>query len=116
MNTIEKSKSIWGGLRKGFQNGKSKLAQGKCCGYDVGPDRELTINPDEAATVRWIFDQYTSTAAVEVQLPPAWKKKVSYLPLKNQNGTERHSISCSPMKNIRGGCCSRKLSAQELPK
>ena len=64
MNTIEKSESIRDGLRKGFQSGTSKLAQRKCYGYDVGPDGELTINPDEAATIRWIFDQYLSGSSL----------------------------------------------------
>ena len=64
MNTIEKSESIRDGLRKGFQSGTSKLAQRKCYGYDVGPDGELTINPDEAATVRWIFDQYLNGSSL----------------------------------------------------
>ena len=64
MNTIEKRESIRDGLRKGFQSGTSKLAQRKCYGYDVGPDGELTINPDEAATVRWIFDQYLNGSSL----------------------------------------------------
>ena len=65
MNTIEKSESIRDGLRKGFQSGTSKLAQRKCYGYDVGPDGELTINPDEATIVRRIFDQYLSGSSLE---------------------------------------------------
>ena len=64
MNTIKKSESIRDGLRKGFQSGTSKLAQRKCYGYDVGPDGKLTINPDEAAIVRWIFDQYLSGSSL----------------------------------------------------
>ena len=32
----------------------------KCYGYDVGPDGELTVNPDEAKVVCWIFEQYLS--------------------------------------------------------
>ena len=60
MNTIEKSESIRAGLRKGFQDGTSKMAQRRCYGYDTDPDGELVINPDEAAAVRWIFDRYIS--------------------------------------------------------
>ena len=60
MNVIQKNEAIRSGLQKGFQDGTSKLAQRKCYGYDVGPDGELIINPDEAAIVRWIFDQYLS--------------------------------------------------------
>ena len=58
MNIIEKSESIRVGLRKGFQDGTSKMAQRKCYGYDTGPDGELCINPEEAAVVRWIFERY----------------------------------------------------------
>ena len=58
MNIIEKSESIRAGLRKGFQDGTSKMAQRRCYGYDTGPDGELVINPDEAVVVRWIFERY----------------------------------------------------------
>lgn len=57
---IAKSKSIRDGLQKGFRNGTSKMAQRRCYGYDTGSDGELVINPDEAATVRWIFERYLS--------------------------------------------------------
>jgi len=60
MNIIEKSESIRVGLRKGFRDGTSKLAQRRCYGYDTGLDGELVINPDEAAIVRWIFGRYLS--------------------------------------------------------
>ena len=58
MNTIQKSETIKNGLRKGFQDGSSKMAKRKCFGYDVGPDGELAINPVEAQVVCWIFEQY----------------------------------------------------------
>ena len=58
MNIIKKSESIRAGLRKGFQDGTSKMAQRKCYGYDTGPDGDLVINPDEAVVVRWIFERY----------------------------------------------------------
>ena len=76
MNTIEKSESIRDGLRKGFQSGTSKLAQRKCYGYDVGPDGELTIKPDEAAIVRWIFDQYLSGSSLGAIVADLKKKGV----------------------------------------
>jgi len=60
MNIIEKSESIRAGLRKGFQDGTSKVARRRCYGYDICPDGELIINPDEAAIVCWIFDCYLS--------------------------------------------------------
>lgn len=58
MNVIQKSEAIKASLRKGFQDGSSKMAKRKCYGYDVSPDSELTINPEEANVVRWIFKQY----------------------------------------------------------
>ena len=64
MNVIQQSKAIRAGLRKGFQDGTSKMAQRRCYGYDTGPDGELTINPGEAAIVRWIFDQYLSGSSL----------------------------------------------------
>lgn len=48
MNTIQKSEAIKNGIRKGFQDGSSKMARRKCYGYEVGPDGELAVNPDEA--------------------------------------------------------------------
>lgn len=58
MNAIEKSRAIRAGLRKGFQDGTSKMALRKCYGYDVGADGELVVDPDEATIVRWIFESY----------------------------------------------------------
>ena len=58
MNVIQKSEAIKAGLRKGFQDGSSKMARRKCYGYEVGPDRDLTVNPDEAQVVCWIFERY----------------------------------------------------------
>ena len=60
MNVIQKSESIKAGLRKGFQNGSSKMAHRKCYGYEVGPDGELEVNFEEAKVVCWIFEQYLS--------------------------------------------------------
>jgi hypothetical protein len=58
MNVIQKSEAIKAGLRKGFHDGTSKIAKRKCYGYDINPDGELAINPDEAKVVRWIFERY----------------------------------------------------------
>lgn len=58
MNVIQKSEAIKAGLRKGFQNGSSKMARRKCYGYEVGPDGKLAVNPKEAQVVCWIFEQY----------------------------------------------------------
>ena len=58
MNVIQKSEAIKTGLRKGFQDGSSKMAKRKCYGYDINPDGELAMNPEEAQVVCWIFEQY----------------------------------------------------------
>ncbi len=58
MNVIQKSEAIKTGLQKGFQDGSSKMAKRKCYGYDINPDGELTVNPDEVKVVYWIFEQY----------------------------------------------------------
>ncbi|WP_251319732.1 recombinase family protein [Flintibacter muris] len=58
MNTIQKSEAIKNGLRKGFQDGSSKMARRKCYGYALSPNGELEINPDEAHVVSWIFEWY----------------------------------------------------------
>ena len=58
MNIIQKSEAIKNGLRKGFQDGNSKMAKRKCYGYTVNSDGELEINPVEAKVVVWIFERY----------------------------------------------------------
>ena len=58
MNVIQKSEAIKTGLRKGFQDGSSKMAKRKCYGYTINSDGELEINPDKAKVVSWIFERY----------------------------------------------------------
>ena len=58
MNVIQKSEAIRAGLRKGFQDGSSKMAKRKCYGYDINSDGELVVNPDEAQAVCWVFERY----------------------------------------------------------
>ena len=58
MNTIQKSEAIKNDIRKGFQDGSSKMTKRKCYGYEVGSDGELAVNPNEARIVCWIFEQY----------------------------------------------------------
>ena len=102
MNIIEKSESIRAGLRKGFQDGTSKMAQRKCYGYDTGPDGELVINPDEAVVVRWIFERYLNgdslgriAAGLEEQgIPsptgkPKWNREALNKLLSNEKYTGR---------------------------
>jgi len=58
MNRIEKGILIRAGLRKGFQDGSSKIARRRCYGYSTAPDGSLAVNPAEAEIVRWIFQRY----------------------------------------------------------
>ncbi len=58
MNVIQKSEAIKNSLRKGFQDGSSKLAHRKCYRYEFGSNGELVVNPNEAKVVCWIFEQY----------------------------------------------------------
>lgn len=60
MNAFEKSEAIKAGLRKGFQDGNSKMVKRKGYGYKTAPDGTLTIIPEEAEVVIWIFKQYKS--------------------------------------------------------
>ena len=43
MNMIQHSEEIRAGLRQGFRDGTSKLAQRKCYGCEVSADGELVI-------------------------------------------------------------------------
>ncbi len=81
MNIIEKSESIRAGLRKGFQDGSSKIAQRKCYGYDTGPNGELVINPDEAIVVRWIFECYFNGDSLGKTLLD-WRRRVYHSPFR----------------------------------
>lgn len=38
MNVVQKSDAIKAGLRKGFQDGSSKVAKRKCYGYTLSPN------------------------------------------------------------------------------
>lgn len=102
MNIIQKSESIRAGLRKGFQDGTSKMAQRSCYGYDTGPNGELVINPDEAVVVRWIFERYLNgdslgriAAGLEEQgIPsptgkPKWNREALNKLLSNEKYTGR---------------------------
>ena len=102
MNSIQKSEAIKKGLRKGFQDGSSKMAKRKCYGYDINPDGELTVNPDEAKVVCWIFEQYLAgnslgkiVAGLEKQCIPSptgrpkWNREAIDKLLSNEKYTGR---------------------------
>ena len=126
MNIIVKSKSIRGGLQKGFRDGTSKMAQRRCYGYDTGPDGKLVINPDEATVVRWIFDRYLSgnslgkiaTGLEEQGIPsptgkPKWNREAINKLISNEKYTGRvllqKSISVGGSKIKNNGFMERYL-------
>lgn len=43
MNVIQKSEAVKAGLRRGFQDGSSKMAHRRCYGYEAGSDGELAV-------------------------------------------------------------------------
>lgn len=51
MTVIQKSEAIKNSLRKGFQDGRLKIAHRKYHGYKVGSNSELVVNPNEAKVV-----------------------------------------------------------------
>ncbi len=64
MNVIQKSEAIKNGLRRGFQDGSSKMVKRKCYGYTINSDGELEINPGEAKVVSWIFGRYLAGSSL----------------------------------------------------
>lgn len=72
MNVIQKGEAIKNGLRKGFQDGSSKLPHRKCYGYEVGSDGDLVTDPDEAQVVRWIFERYLAGDSLAIILKYPW--------------------------------------------
>ena len=113
MNAIQKSETIKSSLRKGFQDGSSKMAKRKCYRYTINSDGELKVNPEEAKIVRRIFERYLAGDSLG-KLLQAWKNRGFFPLLANPDGIGKPSTNCSPMKNIPGECCSRKRSAPAL--
>ena len=63
MNVVQKSDAIKAGLRKGFQDGSSKVACCKCCGDTLSPNGELEITKRSKSGML-IFERYLSLAIV----------------------------------------------------
>jgi hypothetical protein len=57
---MNKSIFIKGGLREGFKDGTSKLADRVCYGYSKSENGSLAVNEYEAKIVREIFERYFS--------------------------------------------------------
>jgi hypothetical protein len=53
-----KELSVKGGIREGFRDGTSKMADRPCYGYSKSGDGSLVINEAEAKIVLWIFKRY----------------------------------------------------------
>lgn len=49
---------IKGGIREGFKDGTSKMADRPCYGYTKSDNGKLIINEAEAKVVYWIFERY----------------------------------------------------------
>ena len=126
MNVIQKSEAIKNGLRKGFQDGSSKMAHRKCYGYEVGPDGKLTVNPEEAKVVNWIFEQYLAgnslgkiAAGLEKQGitsptgKPRWNREAIDKLLSNEKYTGRvllqKTVSTSAVQIENNGLMERYL-------
>lgn len=78
------------------------MAKRKCYGYEVGSDGELTLNPEEAKVVSWIFERYLAgdslgkiAARLEKQGTPSptgrpkWNRKAIDKLLSNEKYTGR---------------------------
>ena len=126
MNSIQKSEAIKNGLRKGFQDGSSKMAKRKCYGYTIDSDGELEINPDEAKVESWIFERYLAgdslgkiAAGLEKQgvLSPAgkprWNREAIDKPLSNEKYIGRvllqKTVSAGAAQIENGGLMERYL-------
>ena len=102
MKTFEKSLAIKSGLRKGFQDGTSKISRRKCYGYSTTPDNRLIIDPVQSEVVRWIFQRYLDgdslgkiTTSLEQQRIPSptgktkWSREAIDKLLSNEKYTGR---------------------------
>ena len=101
MNVIQKSEAIKTGLRKGFQDGSSKMAKRKCYGYTINSDGELEINPDKAKVVSWIFERYMRPLFLMKYSRRHSKKNTAGI--KNRKTTFPWSLHFNKMKKTTGG-------------
>ena len=83
---MQKSDAIKASLRKGFQDGSSKMARRKCYGYTVSFNGELEINQDEATVVRWIFERYLFGDSLG-RIAAGWRSKAFFPPQVDLSGT-----------------------------
>ena len=111
MNMIQHSEDIKAGIRHGFQDGTSKLAQRKCYGYEVSADGELVINEREAEVVRWIFEQYAEGKSLGKIADGLSRQGIPPPRPASSNGTERQSTSRCQMRSTPAGCCCKRQQA-----
>lgn len=98
MNMIQKSEAIKSGLRKGFQDGSSKIAKRKCYGYEVGSDGKLTVSTNEARIVCWIFEQYLAGNSLGKIAARLEQQGILSLPRVELSGIGKRLTSYSLMK------------------
>lgn len=112
MDSVQKSLVIKDGLRRGFQEGTSKMAQRRCYGYDIGLNGQLTVNPDEATVVHWIFECYlhgdslgkiASVLEAKSILSPAGKSKWNREALNKLLSNEKYTGRVLLQKTISTG-------------
>lgn len=120
MNVVQKSDAIKAGLRKGFQDGSSKVAKRKCYGYTLSPNGELEINPREAKVVCWIFERYLSgdslgriATGLEKQgiLSPTGRPKWNREAIDKLLSNEKYTGQVMLQKTVSTGAAQMKMMA-----
>ena len=88
------------------------MAQRRCYGYVIRPNGQLTVNPNEAAVVRWIFERYLRgdslgkiASALEVKsiLSPTGKTKWNREALNKLLSNEKYTGRVLLQKTISTG-------------
>lgn len=107
MNTIQKSETIQKAFQKRFQEGSSKMAKRKYCGYTINAAGELEINPGEPEVASWIFERYLAGNSSGKSLP-GWSGRAFSHPPAHPTGTRKRLINCPLTKSIPDGYCFKK--------
>ena len=103
------SANVRWGKRQSIKDGKVTFQYKTLLGYEKGPDGNPVIIPEEAETVRRIFEWYLAGKASGISVWRWWPVG-SGTPLEPQTGPPATCAPSSPMKNIAETPCSRKPS------
>lgn len=103
------SANVRWGKRQSIKDGKVTFQYKTLLGYEKGPDGNPVIIPEEAETVRQIFEWYLAGKSVRISVWRWWPAG-SGTPLEPQTGPPATCAPSSPMKNIAETPCSRKPS------